>query len=104
MATDLLIQCGDSILLADVQYVKKLAKLFHMNGGLLKMVDHFEMRQAMLRALDTNKTDFTDVCNICKIPNFDKNTNTLNISSNGKNYHIWHCEYCSEEEKEAILA
>lgn len=67
------------------------------------MVDHFEMRQAMLRAIDVDKTNFTDVCNICKAPNSYRDTNIVELSSHGKTYQIWHCENCYEEEKEKVL-
>ena len=73
-----------------------------MNGGLSKMVDHYEMRQAMLRAIDVNKTDFTDFCNLCKTDHILSSGEIIDIVTVDKKYKIWHCEDCIAKELQHI--
>lgn len=66
------------------------------------MVDHYEMRQAMLRAIDVDKTDFTHFCNLCKTDHIMYHGEIIDIITIDKNYKIWYCGDCIAKELQNV--
>lgn len=67
------------------------------------MVDHYEMRQAYLRAIEHSSTDFkTYQCNICGTDN-DDNGDYVFLKVDLQTLRMWNCQSCLDEEKEEAL-
>lgn len=58
------------------------------------MVDHYEMRAAMNRALE--KTDYLDFCNTCKLPSSPNSGDITELFAGEKTYKMWYCDSCLE--------
>lgn len=67
------------------------------------MVDHYEMRQAYLRAIESTTIDFKlHQCNICGNQNNNIGEYVF-LKDNSLTYKIWNCQSCLDEEKEEAL-
>ena len=67
------------------------------------MVDHYEMRQAYLRALEVPYVDFKlHQCNICGAEN-NENGDYVFLQISQQTLRMWNCQSCLDEEKEEAL-
>ena len=70
-----------------------------MNGELLQM-DHEEMREAYIRALNRNKDLFNAFCNTCKADYLTDAGEIIDVVTIDKIYRVWFCQPCLDKEKE----
>ena len=65
-------------------------------------MDHEEMRNAYLRALDFTKTDFLDFCNDCKTDSDESTGKIIHFETVSKDslktvYSLWYCQSCYDK-------